>query len=111
MKGTKGVKAYLTTFFKAIPDLKQDKTVQIAAGDLVVTEGVLQGTLKGNLGPLKATNKPISMHFVDIIQVKDGKAAKLTTYANSMELMPPPAAPKADAKKADGKKDEKKPAK
>jgi ketosteroid isomerase-like protein len=89
-KGTKSVKEYLGVFFKAMPDLKQDRNAQIAAGDLVVTEGVMHGTLKGNLGPLKATKKPISLHFVDIVQVKDGKFVHLTTYANSMEMMPPP---------------------
>lgn len=98
-KGTKAVKEYLGVFFKAVPDLKQDKIVQIAAGDLVVNEVNLHGTMKGNLGPIKATKKPISLHFVDIAQFKDGKVVHMTSYANSMELMPPPAAPKAAAKK------------
>ncbi|HTL37659.1 MAG TPA: ester cyclase [Kofleriaceae bacterium] len=91
-KGTKSVKEYLGVFFKAVPDMKQDRTTQIVAGNLVVTEGVMHGTLKGNLGPLKATKKPITLHFVDIVTIKDGKFAHMTTYANSMELMPPPAA-------------------
>ncbi|HUS31769.1 MAG TPA: ester cyclase [Kofleriaceae bacterium] len=92
-QGTKGIKEYLGVFFKAVPDLKQDKIVQLAAGDLVVSEVNLHGTLKGNLGPMKATNKPINLHFVDIAQVKDGKVVHMTSYANSLELMPPPAAP------------------
>jgi predicted ester cyclase len=93
-KGTKGVKEYLGVIFKAVPDLKQDKLVQITAGDLVVNEVVMHGTMKGNLGPIKATKKPITVHYVDIAQFKDGKVVHMTTYANSMELMPPPAAPK-----------------
>lgn len=88
-KGPKGAKAFLETLFKAIPDVTQDKNVQIAAGDLVVTEGYMHGTMKGNMGPLKATNKPIGLHFVDVMQIKDGKMVKGWTYANSMEMMPP----------------------
>lgn len=104
MKGMKAAKAFIGGVFKAIPDVKQERTAQIAAGDLVVTEGVMQGTWKGNMGPLKATKKPVALHFVDIMQLKDGKVVNVTSYANSAELMPPPAA-KAD-KKADGKKDD-----
>ena len=91
LKGPKANKAFLETIFKAIPDVTQDKNVQIAAGDLVITEGFLHGTMKGNMGPMKATNKPIGLHFVDVMQVKDGKVLKGWNYANSMEMMPPPA--------------------
>jgi ketosteroid isomerase-like protein len=90
-KGTKAVKEYLGVFFKAVPDLKQDKVVQLTAGDLVVSEVVMHGTWKGNLGPLKATKKPINLHFIDIAQFKDGKVVHMTSYANSIELLPPPA--------------------
>jgi steroid delta-isomerase-like uncharacterized protein len=106
----KGAKAGLDmarTFWKAIPDLAQTKPVQFAAGDVVVTEGVLTGTQKGALGPLKASNKPVSLRFVDFVKVKDGKAASLTTYADSAEMlteigaMPPlGAAPAASASAA-----------
>ncbi len=95
MKSPKDVKAFLGFIFKAVPDVAQDKPLQMAAGDLVITEGFLHGTMKGNMGPMKATNKPIGMHFVDVVQVKDGKMAKAWSYGNSMEMMPPPAAPGA----------------
>ena len=91
-KGPKAAKAFLEPMFKAIPDVTQDKNLQIAAGDLVVTEGYLHGTMKGNMGPMKATNKPIGMHFVDVMQMKDGKIVKGSVYGNSMEMMPPPPA-------------------
>ena len=93
-KGPKAVKGFLDMIFKAIQDVTQDKNLQVAAGDLVVTEGYLHGTMKGNLGPMKATNKPIGLHFVDVIQMKDGKMVKGWSYGNSMEMMPPPPAAK-----------------
>ncbi|MGH7295254.1 MAG: ester cyclase [Polyangiaceae bacterium] len=90
-------------YWKSFPDLAQTKPVQFAAGDVVVTEGVLTGTQKGALGPIKATNKPVSLRFVDFAQVKDGKVASFATYADSAELlieigaMPPMGPPPAGA--------------
>jgi len=45
-------------------------------------------------GPFaETTNKPINLHFVDIVQVGD-KVVHITS-ASSMELMPPPKTPTA----------------
>ena len=91
LKNQKAMKGFLESVIKAIPDVTQDRITQIAAGDLVITEGYLHGTMKGNMGPMKATNKPIGMHFIDVMQMKDGKMAKGWSYGNSMEMAPPPA--------------------
>jgi steroid delta-isomerase-like uncharacterized protein len=88
-KNPKAVKGFLDTILKALPDVSQDKLVQLAAGDLVITEGYMHGTMKGNLGPIKATNKPAGLHFIDVLQVKDGKMVKGWSYGNSFELVPP----------------------
>ena len=37
---------YLVMLLEAVPDLKQERTVQIAASDLVVVEGKVHGTLE-----------------------------------------------------------------
>jgi steroid delta-isomerase-like uncharacterized protein len=87
LTGAKAMTDAAGTYWKAFPDLAQTKPVQFAAGDVVVTEGVLTGTHKGSLGPLKATNKPVSLRFVDFIQVKDGKVVSFATYADSAELL------------------------
>jgi len=87
LKGTKAIKDYVTTFWTAFPDMTQTKPIQFAADDYVVTEGTMVGTQKGALGPLKASNKPISFQFVDIFRFKDGKAAHLDTYGNSAEIL------------------------
>ncbi|HEX3772439.1 MAG TPA: ester cyclase, partial [Polyangiaceae bacterium] len=104
VKGGKAGVAMAKSIWKAIPDLAQTKPVQFAAGDVVVTEGVLTGTQKGPMGRLKASNKPVSLRFVDFVKIKDGKAASLTTYGDSAEMlveigaMPPiGAAPAASA--------------
>ncbi len=101
MKGTKPLKAFLQAYFKALPDVKQlPLTNQWAIGDTLISEGVTQGTLKGAMGPIKPTGKPVAIHFIDIGQVKDGKMVRFWTFSNSNEFLTqagvikPPAAKK-----------------
>lgn len=86
-KGKKGFKDAWTMYLTAFPDAKQTNTMQLVADGWVVSEGVLEGTNKGALGPIKASNKPVSIHYVDIWQVKDSKIVAGRTYANGMEIM------------------------
>jgi steroid delta-isomerase-like uncharacterized protein len=87
MKGKKAFTEFFGMIYKAIPDFKQTRGTQIAADDYVVTEGAMVGTQKGAMGPLKASNKPINVHFVDVLQMKDGKMVKLWSYGNSVEML------------------------
>jgi predicted ester cyclase len=87
MTSRAAAKAYLGTFFTAFPDLKQTRDVLIAVDGYVVSEGVLTGTHKGPLGLIKASNKPVSLHFVDVFRVKDGKISQAWSYGNNVELL------------------------
>ena len=114
--------------FKAFPDLKITLDTSWAAGDYVVWEGTFAGTNKGpapDMGIAKATNKPVSLKFMQVMKIKDGKIKNSWGFWNSMKFAmdlgmapPPPAA--GDKKPADDKKpaagdkkpaDDKKPAK
>jgi predicted ester cyclase len=86
-KGTKGAKDYVNGFWKAFPDFKQDYPVRFAAGDVLLTEGVFTGTQSGPMGPLKATNKPVTYRFVDVMQIKDGKIARVDSFGDSAEIL------------------------
>ena len=87
VKGKKAFTEFFGMIFKAIPDFKQTRGTQVAADDYVVTEGTMVGTQKGAMGPLKASNKPINVHFVDVLQMKDGKMVKGWSYGNSVEML------------------------
>jgi predicted ester cyclase len=87
MKGTKGAKDYVGGFWKAFPDFTQEYPMRFAAGDTLITEGSFAGTQTGPMGPLKATNKPASMRFVDIMQIKDGKMARVDSFGDSAEIL------------------------
>ncbi len=102
MKGLKDWKAMYDSYVHAFPDFTQSISSQMAVKDFVVTEGVFNGTHKGPIGPIKATGKPVSLHFVDIAQFKDGKIAHFWTWSNAAELLteigvmkPPGASPAA----------------
>jgi predicted ester cyclase len=87
-KGTKGCNDYLGAYLKAVPDFKtQPLANQVAIGPYLVTEGTIQGTNKGPIGPFKASGKPVSLHFIDIVQLKDGKVTHLLSFANGVELL------------------------
>jgi steroid delta-isomerase-like uncharacterized protein len=98
VKGKDAAKKELGTWWKAFPDAKVDATNAWAFGDTVVAEVETTGTFKGPLGPLKPNGKAGTTHGVDIIEMKDGKIARVTSYANAREfllqydLMPKPAA-------------------
>jgi hypothetical protein len=101
MTGPKQMKEVISAYYTTFPDLAQTKQVQFAVDGFVITEGTFTGTQKGAMGPIKATNKPVTLHFVDVFQIKDAKIVKALTYSNSYEMLvavgaaPPPGAPPA----------------
>lgn len=102
IKGVKGCTDYLGGMFKGIPDAHQLPLANMwAIGPYTVAEGVTQGTHKGQLGPFKASGKPVALHFIDIGALSGGKYTHFWTYSNGVELLTeigvikPPAAPTA----------------
>jgi steroid delta-isomerase-like uncharacterized protein len=97
-------------FAKAFPDGKLAVDTIFSVDEFTIAESTMSGTQKGALGPLKASNKPVSLHGLDIMTIKDGKIQAGTGYSNSVELLaqtgqlPKPKAAKADAKPEGDKK-------
>jgi steroid delta-isomerase-like uncharacterized protein len=94
------LKAGMTSLNKAFPDWTDQRSMMMAADGYFVAEVVLTGTQKGPLGPMKATNKPINVHGVDIQLLADGKVRREWEYANTAEMlielgmMPAPSSPR-----------------
>lgn len=74
-------------FAKAMPDSSVTVDNLWAAGNVAAFQFTFTGTMKGNLGPMKANNKPLTVHGLEIDEVKDGKITKGYTYSNSMEML------------------------
>jgi len=87
VKGKDGVKKELGGWQKAFPDLEVSVAQAWAFGDVVVTEIATTGTFKGPLGALKPNGKKATTHGVDVVELKDGKIARMTSYANGRELL------------------------
>jgi steroid delta-isomerase-like uncharacterized protein len=111
MSGKAEAKKFFQMFSKAFSDLKQTIDPMFAVDEYVIGVATLTGTHTGQLGPLKPTKKPVTMHGIDIMAVKDGKVQSGTSYGNNMEmlaqegLLPKPKAAKTEAdKKAEGDK-------
>jgi hypothetical protein len=73
-------------FMKAFPDAKLEGKNVWGFGNFIVAEAVMTGTQKGDLPGIKATKKPVTLHSVDIFEVKDGKLVSGVSYANGLQM-------------------------
>ena len=85
--GHQGLRQMLTTMFQAFPDLHIEVEDLIASGDHVVSRAVLTGTHKGSFAGVPATNKKVSWHGCNVVEVKNGKAIRSRMYADNLSLM------------------------
>ena len=84
-------KKFYKAFTTAFPDAKFEVQKTVGVGDYAIVESIpLKGTHKGALGSIQPTKKPIAIHIVDVMKIKDGKIAKASTYQNSLELQMQP---------------------
>jgi steroid delta-isomerase-like uncharacterized protein len=110
LKGKKAFKDMIGMYLAAFPDMKAKITTAFGDGDFVVAEWEYTGTQKGALGPIKATNKPVDLHQIEIDQMKDGKLVKSWVWGNNVEMltelgvMPAPGTAPAPSSKPNDKK-------
>ena len=124
-KGKKEIEKGLKDFQTAFSDGKITSTETWGAGDYVVDIGKFEGTNDHDMGKMKKTGKKVSVQFLEVDQVKDGKVSHMWRFYDGMEfakqlgLVKPPAAAPAGgdagkpgdaAKPGDKKPDDKKPA-
>ncbi len=64
---------YLSAFAKAYPDSHFTIDDMIAEGDRVATKKTFTGTHTGDFGGIRATGKRVTLQYVDIMRVRDGK--------------------------------------
>jgi ketosteroid isomerase-like protein len=80
LKGKKDFRAFFASFIGTYAETKETTSALFAADDFVVAERVIDGVHA-------ATKKPVKLHVVDVLQIKDGKTiSRGFSYANSKEL-------------------------
>jgi steroid delta-isomerase-like uncharacterized protein len=87
IKGKAATKKFFGDVTKAFPDVKVTPVNSWAVGDFVITENAVTGTHKGAFMGIQPTKKSMTMHDIDIVQFKDGKMVKGTTYGNGGEML------------------------
>lgn len=65
-KGREKIEAALAGLFATFPDMKFGQAYVLTKGDVTVTQFALTGTHKGDMGPIKATNKPVGWQAIEI---------------------------------------------
>jgi steroid delta-isomerase-like uncharacterized protein len=69
----KGGRMWLSTFADAYPDSEFTIDEMIGEGDRVVTKKTLRGTHTGEFGGIPATGRRVTLQYVDIMRVRDGR--------------------------------------
>lgn len=85
--GHAGVRQMMTTMFQAFPDLNIKAEEIIASGVHVISRSTLSGTHKGTFAGVPATNKKVSWHACNVVEVKNGKAVRSRVYADNVSLL------------------------
>ena len=68
-------------------DAKFTSGALFGVGDTVISESSMRATHAGFLGALKATHKPVTLHSLNVMVVRDGKLSSGSSYSNGFELM------------------------
>ena len=68
-----GGKMFLGGFLSAFPDSRVTIDDMIAEGDRVATKKTFTGTHTGDFGDIAATGNRVTLQYVDILRLRDGK--------------------------------------
>lgn len=87
-KGKKAIAEIFNGWKVMFSDIKVEAENSWACEDFAIFEGTFSGRHTGPWGPIKATKKEFSNHFVDVTRInKDGKVDRMWTFSNNAELM------------------------
>ena len=86
-KGKEDTKKGWRAFVAAFPDTSSTVVDAWGVEDWVIEEAVLIGTQKGNFAGIAATRKPITLHTLEIFQVKGGKVTRDWSCPSTPELL------------------------
>ena len=82
-----GGKMFLSAFLNAFPDCQVTVDDMIAEGDRVVTKKTFTGTHTAELNGIPPTGKRVSIQYVDILRLRDGKIIEHWLSMDQMNFM------------------------
>jgi steroid delta-isomerase-like uncharacterized protein len=84
--GAEGVKAIITIFRTAFPDLHVNIEEQVAEGDFVCNRAMTSGTHQGEFFGAQPSQRQIAMPGMTMVRVVDGKIAE-AWVRNDMDVL------------------------
>lgn len=84
--GAAGLKQSFADFFAGLPDLRVTVQEMIAEGDIVVARFTAEGTHTGTMFGVPPTGKRITMHGIDMVRVRNGRAVEVWHEGNDAEV-------------------------
>ncbi len=85
--GPEGVKAVVSMFRSAMPDLRVVIEDMIAEGDKVATRYTLEGTHEGELFGVPPTGQRLSIKSISVERVADGKIREHWRITDTLDMM------------------------
>jgi steroid delta-isomerase-like uncharacterized protein len=82
-----GGKMFLGGFLNAFPDARFTVDDMIAEGDQVVTKKTFTGTHEDEFFGIPATGRPVTLQFVDIMRVRDGRITEHWLCMDQLSFM------------------------
>jgi steroid delta-isomerase-like uncharacterized protein len=87
VRGPAGARQMLTTMFQAFPDLHIKAEEIVTTGNHIISRSILSGTHKGTFAGVAPTNKKVTWHSCNFVEVKNGKAIRSRVYADNVSLL------------------------
>ena len=82
-----GGKMFLAAFVNVFPDSQVTIDDMIAEGDQVATKKTFTGTHEGEFGGVPPTGKRVTLQFVDIMRVRDGRIVEHWLSMDQLSFM------------------------
>jgi pimeloyl-ACP methyl ester carboxylesterase/ketosteroid isomerase-like protein len=86
LSGRENAARWFETWRAAVRDLRLATTTSLAAGDDVLVETRMSGTLSGPIGRLGPAATPFTIHRSFLFELKGGAVTRLTSFLNAREL-------------------------
>ena len=86
-RGKEELKAFVSAFFAAVPDVQFEVKSGFGAGDWAGSEWIMTGTRTGAMPGIPATGKSFSIRGASITELQEGKIRRNTDYWNLASLL------------------------
>jgi steroid delta-isomerase-like uncharacterized protein len=95
VRGKEGARQSFQTMLQAFPDLQLEVEQLLASGDHVIARYLVTGTHKGNFAGIPPTDRKVSWHMCNVLEIRNGRAIKNRMYGENLSLVRQLGAPKA----------------